>query len=530
LLVAAAATSAARPALGQAASDEEQRLSDPYLANDVQGRLRDLSSPDDGTRAEAAAALGEHRVSRAVRAIVRLLETDPSPSVRYAAAEALGNIGSPVGVDALIEALRAAQVDTSDEFIAQAAATALGQIGDPRAVPSLQQAMHDGRLNQHARGALEAIARKSPEAQRVLGAANRQLVQRSVRKLADPDPGVRAAACRVIAAYPDRSAVQPLIPLLRDGQASVRHEAARALGATKDAAAVEALLPLLADPAADVRSAAVHAVAACAGRQAVGPLIDALADKDKRVRAAAVVELGQLGGEQAVEALVRRVRDPAEAPGVRSEACARLGEVGGARAADALAEVLAGGAGAAVGDMRLFAALALGNLADPRAVEPLILVVRNRRNNSVVRGNAIRLLAALADARAVPVLKIASKDAEADVRAAAEAGLMQLKEEVAAAARRGTGTAPAPPGPGAPAAKDEAKARFLIKSGYTLLAAGKFAEARRYAENARKLAQEADTAAKAARLLASVTQRASRSNEAAAPVASPPARSDDPAP
>jgi HEAT repeat protein len=59
-------------------------------------------------------------------------------SVRRAAAEALGKIGDPQAVPALMEALK-----DRDEDVRKAVAEALGEIGDPQAVPALLETLKD---------------------------------------------------------------------------------------------------------------------------------------------------------------------------------------------------------------------------------------------------------------------------------------------------------------------------------------------------------------------------------------------------
>ena len=74
--------------------------------------FRQLASADEHARAGAMVQLGRWKVQRAVEPISQALSSDRSPSVREAAARALGLIGSPTALPAL---QRAAQADDDRE-------------------------------------------------------------------------------------------------------------------------------------------------------------------------------------------------------------------------------------------------------------------------------------------------------------------------------------------------------------------------------------------------------------------------------
>ena len=71
-------------------------------------QLQALNSPEDHVRAEAAVQLGRMKATQDVPALVRMMYSDRSASVREAAARGLGLIGS---ADALPALQRAAQAD-----------------------------------------------------------------------------------------------------------------------------------------------------------------------------------------------------------------------------------------------------------------------------------------------------------------------------------------------------------------------------------------------------------------------------------
>jgi hypothetical protein len=69
--------------------------------------LAQLGSPDEQSRAQAAVQLGRLKVRHAVGPLTRLLQTDPSPAVREAAARGLGLIGEAYSLAALQQAAQA---------------------------------------------------------------------------------------------------------------------------------------------------------------------------------------------------------------------------------------------------------------------------------------------------------------------------------------------------------------------------------------------------------------------------------------
>lgn len=116
-----------------------------------------LRDRDEFVRREAAYALGLTRSRTAVGALAAAVETDKRPSVRGAAAVALGQIGDASAAPALAGTL-ARRLPASgffgrllrkkveeDEFVRRAAAVSLGQIASRESVPALVEALSDTR-------------------------------------------------------------------------------------------------------------------------------------------------------------------------------------------------------------------------------------------------------------------------------------------------------------------------------------------------------------------------------------------------
>jgi HEAT repeat protein len=265
----------------------------------------------------------------AVPALIQALG-DSDWDVRRAAAEALGKLGDPQAVPALIGAL-GEWGDLWSENVRRAAAEALGKLGDPQAVPALIQALGDSDWDVR-RAAAEALAKIGTPA-----------VPALIQALGDSDWDVRRAAAEALGAIGDPQAIPALIQALGDSGWDVRRAAAEALGAIGDPQAVPPLsvwahagedaardaLQTLGHPMLDLPQAVAQVVAQGAwgvliraltctqvrevvvglGAPAVPALIQALGDSDWDVRRAAAEALGKLGDPQAVPALIQALGD-----------------------------------------------------------------------------------------------------------------------------------------------------------------------------------------------------------------------------
>lgn len=108
----------------------------------------------------------------------------------------------------------------------------------------------------------------------------------------------------------------------------------------------------------------------------VKQLLSELRDVNKERRRAAVMKLGMIGGEQAVRALMTAVQNDSEDLIVRGRSALMLGKLKDTRAVEPLIRAL----NAPGYQTPLYAAEALGNIGDRRAIPYLLALIRENTN------------------------------------------------------------------------------------------------------------------------------------------------------
>ncbi len=186
------------------------------------------------------------------------------------------------------------------------------------------------------------------------------------------------------------------------------------------AALTNALINDLYDP---VRSSAAESLGKIGYVGAVGPLTKAMEDRVFVVRTTATQALGKIG-KPAVESLIEGLKSGDE--NVRMYAAKALGEIRDIRAVGPLIEALR--LKTRLGGVEGSAAEALAKIGEP-AVEPLIAVLKDSDDN--VRTWAIISLGDIGDTRAVEPLIHALKDSNKKVRSFATKALKKIGGEKA---------------------------------------------------------------------------------------------------
>ncbi len=167
----------------------------------------------------------------------------------------------------------------------EAAAQGLGYLGSVKAVPALAKALKDPNdyVRRRAAAALETLPGTGAVAQLANAAVN------------DRAAAVRAYAVKALGNVGTPEVVSPLARATEDPAPEVRQSAAEELGRIRAQEALDALVKLFGDPDDDVRWAAVRAVGDLQNKRAMPYLVKALQDDAPQVCNAAERGLQKLG-------------------------------------------------------------------------------------------------------------------------------------------------------------------------------------------------------------------------------------------
>lgn len=429
---------------------------DPEAINALRGAFKD---PDWHVRAAAVfavAAYAHPAFSQAeiTDAIINILRSDEFALVRDRAADALAFANAEQTVNALVEALVSDNRNVSFHA-ARAICTGRCTGALPLLAPHCTNANAEVRLR-----VLEVFG--------ALGSTNElAAVSQAVN---DRDPAVRVAAVSALQKIGQRAGARVLLEKLNDDNPHVRAAAARALGHLQEPNTAPRLRPLLHDPYGFVRSAAAEALGRLGDRAAVPLLISLLAGLDPASGMASGLVV------QAKNELLLPENIKFDAVEQRKAVVAALGEL---RASEAVEPLLKYGLKSDSLDVQAFAAYSLGQIGDPRAVNPLQEAVRDyyeqlsrlgsseiifqdrpttgggggwrptREKEARVRAAVVWALGEIGDPAAEPTLKRALNDDNSLVRDNAAEALdkLRLKQEraqlkTATAAPPSSGPAP----------------------------------------------------------------------------------------
>jgi HEAT repeat protein len=223
--------------------------------------------------------------------------------------------------------------------------------------------------------------------------------------------------------------VKGLIKALSYPHSDVCSFAAYALGRIGDPLAVAPLIVALKEGGLNIREGAAHALGQIADPRAVAPLIVAAKTESSNyysrddafsLRKTAVVALGKIGDARTVEPLIAATHDGHE--DVRYEAKRALERIANPEAVEGLLVALKKYSA----DENVCRAVlhSLGTIGDPLAVEPLTEILRNRC--SAVRGTSAWALGQIGDIRAVESLIAAFKEGDTYLQRSAAFALGQI--------------------------------------------------------------------------------------------------------
>lgn len=267
------------------------------------------------------------------------------------------------------------------------------------------------------------------------------------------DDAVRMQAARALGRIEDSEAVEPLIAALDDKSDVVKRDASAALGKIADPRAVKPLASILGIAMWNAGGAAASALAML-GTPGIDELISALNDDDAFVRYSASAALKQVRDGRISNALVTCLSD--EAAGVRENAAQALDCLGwkpedaeseaiysvakedwkscveiGSPAVEPLIAALRTGSPSANDDNLDSVARALGEIGDPRAVEPLLAALVGPYPHFGKCQAIAFALVKIGDPRAVAPLRTALKHSEWNVGHFAGQALEGLSSQVA---------------------------------------------------------------------------------------------------
>jgi len=297
-------------------------------------------------------------------------------------------------VDGLLEALA-----HRDESVRRSAAEALGDVGDSRTLDPLTAALQDPAT---------PVAAAAAEA---LGKIDGDVV---AYRLALASSNIRVPALQALASMARRgnaAAVEVLVRKLQSHPATAAF-ASSALSEIGEPA-IGPVVAAVADRKIDATVAA--ALLGRLGGAGVQALVGALRGDGWWERVSVIDTLREIG-DPAVEPLIAALKD--ETSGIQKSAAKALGELADHRAIEPLVGALADA------ELRGAALDALGDIGDSRAVDAVVHALNDESWG--IRKAAAEALGTIGDPRAVESLVNTLKDAEEYVRQAAAEALEQL--------------------------------------------------------------------------------------------------------
>ena len=399
-------------------------------ADGEQNLLKALNNiNDDGLRA-LVLVLGWLEGDEVARALTTLLGI---ATARKEVVEALVRYGERV------TELLTGQLGSEDVETRQAAIVALGRIGDPRSVPALLQILSaDDESVIGAAGALAKIGdRRSLDRlldlvghpkpavrQAVIAAINSighpEMASRTAKLLTDPDPYIRESAVQIAGYFGYEGCIEPLFERCVDEDESVRRTAIEHIPYLDDDRVTSILVEALQDKTSRVRASAAKALGQVETSRAAPYLLLALKDDDPWVRYFAARSIGRYDYAESLDALARLAEeDPVHH--VRIAAVESLARIGGEQATAVLARLTRSDNV----DLASAAIEGLGRMDHTDSLSPLLAALR--AGDAVRRRKAAQALGRRGESSVVQALQwTAAAETDADVRKAAVDSLARL--------------------------------------------------------------------------------------------------------
>ncbi len=312
--------------------------------------LAALQHSNPHVRAGAAIALGKMGDARAIEPLVDTLE-DPVHLVYTSAEKALGMIGSLT-----LGSLMAVIQDPPSLDSASRAYEALRRLHDPQGIDLLTAATHyDEKLIRW--GAIEVLGNLQTE----------QALPALIEAAHHPEENTRQLAVTALGKIGHPDGIHAITAALNEADWQMRNTAVRALGriGTEDV-----ILPLLAsmrDAHVQVRETAAQMLQTLRIPQASEILLTAVHGTDAWTRRHLARALGEIGDRRALPLLENLAVNDDDVQ-VRLSAAQALAKMGIARGETVILRTL----NAPSAQTRTLAAIALGNIGNPKAISPLL--------------------------------------------------------------------------------------------------------------------------------------------------------------
>jgi len=406
----------------------------------IRNLLHSLNTTTGETLRRVVRVLGWIADETVMEGLTRLLG---SSSLRSEVIETLIRHG------ARVTPLLCGQLESEDLEIRRAAVAALGRIGDPECVPALIRTLRDPELTVDTAGALARIGDerayepllgflahdRAAVRQAVIGALNSighpRMLEDVQRLLKDADPHARESAVRIAGYFGYSECADLMLDRLHDTSETVRRAAVENLANLQDDRVFAALITAIRDESAKIRIAAAQSLGQLENVAAVLELVRALGDSDAWVRYYAARALAQIRSPESMDALAAALRED-KAIYVRVAAADALGAIGGRRAVSILAPFV----DFEDRDLARAVLLALGVVGHPDALHPIRSALRSEKDSR--RLDAVPAIAARRDAEAAEALQwTAAADSNESVVEAAmeELARMATPESIAALLR-----------------------------------------------------------------------------------------------
>lgn len=334
-----------------------------------------------------------------------VLSLEPSAIILKSQTGWISNVGQPA-VDLLIELLKtpnpAIQDDIVDLFVS------FKDLTFDALIKALQNP--NDMVRRHAVIALGKIG-------------DERAIEPITERLNDEAPGVRFYVPVALDMIGGEKIIEPMHEALKNEMAKVRTAAANILGKIEDEAGIDSLMNLLADNDSYAKTSAINALTKI-GKPAVPKLIAVLETDAENITLPPTEFIGDKIGNEYKKVLAKRAA-------LEVSAASILGNINDPRAVAPLIEVLKKKASAEateeekanVASIRSGAAAAL-TVIGPAAVEPLISILESPTQDEETRIQVISILGGIGDKRSVePLIAALKEDSKKSIRSSSAASL-----------------------------------------------------------------------------------------------------------